>query len=326
MMILKRRNFLRLAASIAVLPAVSRIAHAQSYPTRPVRWLVGFAAGGLNDILARLMGQALSERLGQPFIIENRPGAGGNIATEAVVNAPADGYTLLLIGSSNTINPTLYEKLNFVFLRDIAPVASFIRAPLVMVVNPSFPARTVPEFITYAKANPGAINMASGGNGGSPHVTGELFKMMAGVDMQHVPYRGSGPAQADLLGGRVQVIFDNLASAIEHIRAGRLRALAVTTAVRSEALPEIPTIGDFVPGYEASGMVGVGAPRNTPVEIIDKLNREINAILASPAMNARLAGLGATPVSGSPAEFAALLAEEVEKWRTVVKFSGAKPD
>jgi len=321
-----RRRFLHLVASAAALPALSPIAHAQSYPARPVRWLVGFAAGGLNDILARLMGQALSERLGQPFIIENRPGAGGNIATEAVVNAPADGYTLLLIGSSNTINPTLYEKLNFVFLRDIAPVASFIRAPLVMVVNPSFPARTVPEFIAYAKANPGTINMASGGNGGSPHVTGELFKMMAGVDMQHVPYRGSGPAQADLLGGRVQVIFDNLASAIEHIRAGRLRALAVTTAVRSEALPEIPTIGDFVPGYEASGMVGVGAPRNTPAEIIDKLNREINAILASPTMNARLAGLGATPVAGSPAEFAALLAEEVEKWRTVVKFSGAKPD
>src|SRR5882724_4000671 len=271
---LPRRQFLQLAAGAAGLPVVSHFAWAQTYPSRPVRIVVGFPAGGGTDLVARLTGQWLSERLGQPFIIENRPGAAANIATEAVVNAPADGYTLLVIGSSNTINPTLYEKLNFVFLRDIAPVASFIRAPLVMVVNPSFPARTVPEFIAYAKANPGTINMASGGNGGSPHVTGELFKMMAGVDMQHVPYRGSGPAQADLLGGRVQVIFDNLASAIEHIRAGRLRALAVTTAVRSEALPEIPTIGDFVPGYEASGIVGVGVPRNTPIGIVEKLNRE----------------------------------------------------
>jgi tripartite-type tricarboxylate transporter receptor subunit TctC len=323
---MKRRQFLRLAATAAVVPAITRISHAQTYPARPVRWLVGFTAGGLNDILARLVGQALSERLGQNFVIENRTGAGGNLATEAVVNAPADGYTLLLIGSSNTINPTLYPRLNFDFARDIAPIASFVRVPLVMDVNPAFPARTVAEFIAYAKANPGKINMASGGNGGSPHVTGELFKMMAGIDMLHVPYRGAVPALTDLLSGQVQLLFDNLPTSIEHIRAGRLRGLAVTTAVRSPILPDVPTIAETVPGYEASGIGGVGAPRGTPTAIIDKLNREINAILADPKMVARLADLGATPLTGSPADFAKLLAVEMEKWGKVVKFSGAKPD
>jgi tripartite-type tricarboxylate transporter receptor subunit TctC len=323
---MKRRQFLRLAATTAALPTAARFARAQNYPSRPVRWLVGFTAGGLNDVLARLIGQALSERLGQTFVIENRAGAGGNIATEAVVNAPPDGHTLLLIGSSNTINPTLYEKLNFNFARDIAPIASFVRVPLVMDVNPAFPARTVPEFIAYAKVNPGKINMASGGNGGSPHVTGELFKMMAGIDMLHVPYRGAVPALTDLLSGQVQLLFDNLPTSIEHIRAGRVRGLAVTTAERSPILPDVPTIAESVPGYEASGIGGVGAPRNTPVEIINKLNSEINAILADPKMIARLADLGATPLTGSPADFAKLLAAEREKWGKVVKFSGAKPD
>jgi tripartite-type tricarboxylate transporter receptor subunit TctC len=303
-----------------------RFARAQAYPSRPVRWIVGFTAGGLNDVLARLIGQALTERLGQTFVIENRAGAGGNIATEAVVNAPADGHTLLLIGSSNTINPTLYEKLNFNFARDIAPIASFVRVPLVMDVNPAFPARTVAQFIAYAKANPGKINMASGGNGGSPHVTGELFRMMAGIDMLHVPYRGAVPALTDLLSGQVQLLFDNLPTSIEHIRAGRLRALAVTTATRSPILPDVPTIAETVPGYEASGIGGVGAPRNTPAAIINKLNSEINAILADPRMQARLADLGATPLTGTPADFAKLLADEMEKWGKVVKFSGARPD
>jgi tripartite-type tricarboxylate transporter receptor subunit TctC len=319
-----RRRFLHLAAGAAVLPAMSRIANAQAYPMRPVRWIVGFAAGGLNDILARLVGQILSERLGQPFVIENRPGAGGNIATEAVVNATGDGYTLLLIGSSNTINPSLYDKLSFNFLRDIVPVAGIVRVPLVMVVTPSLPVRTVPEFIAYAKANPGKVNFASGGNGSSLHVAGELFKMMTGINIVHVPYRGGGPALADLIGGQVQVIFSNLPESIEYIRAGTLRALAVTTATRSQVLPDLPTVGEVVPGYEASGIGGVGVPRATPVEIVAKLNREINSALANHQMKARLAELGGVPLAGSSAEFGALIAGEAEKWARVVKFAGIK--
>jgi len=325
-MSLPRRRFLHLTASAAALPLVSRIAGAQAYPTRPVRIIVGFASGGTQDIIARLLGQRLSERFGQPFVVENRPGGGGNVGAEAVVRAPPDGYTLLLVGSPNMINATLYEKLNFNFIRDIAPVASIDRAPLVMEVNPAFSARSVPEFIAYAKANPGKINMASAGTGTGLHVAGELFKMMAGVDMTHVPYRSAGPALTDLIGGQVQVMFDALPASIEHVRAGRLRALAVTTATRLEALPNIPTVGDFVPGYEASGVNGVGAPKNTPAQIVDRLNKEINAALAEPKMKARLADLGLTVLTGSPADFRKLIAEETEKWAQVVKFSGAKPD
>jgi tripartite-type tricarboxylate transporter receptor subunit TctC len=270
---LPRRQFLHLVAGAAVLPAVSRFAWAQAYPSRPVRWIVGFAPGGGNDIVARLMGQWLCERLGQPFVIENRPGAGTNIGTETVVRAPPDGYTLLLVSGANAINATLYEKVNFNFIRDIAPVGSTIRGPLVMVVNPSLPAKTVPEFIAYAKANPGKVNTASGGTGGLDHMSGELFKMMAGVNMIHVPYRGLSPALTDLLGGQVQISFAGIISSIEYIRIGKLRALAVTTATRSEALPALPTVGDFLPGYEASNWYGVGVPKDTPVEIIDSLTR-----------------------------------------------------
>jgi len=291
-----------------------------------VRIIVGFASGGTLDIIARLLGQWLSERFGQPFVVENRPGAGGNIGTEAVVRAPPDGYTLLLVGSPNMINATLYEKLNFNFIRDIAPVASTDRVPLVMEVNPAFPAKSVPEFIAYTKANPGKINMASAGTGTGQHVAGELFKMMAGVDMTHVPYRSAGPALTDLIGGQVQVMFDGLPASIEHIRAGRLRALAVTTATRLEALPDISTVGDFVPGYEASAVHGLGAPKNTPAEIVDSLNKAINSALAESKTKARLADLGLTVLAGSPAEFGKLIAEETEKWGKVVKFSGAKPD
>jgi tripartite-type tricarboxylate transporter receptor subunit TctC len=319
-----RRHILHLTAGAAALPAVSRVAWAQTYPTRPVRLIVGVAASGGTDIVARLISQWLSERLGQQFIVENRPGAGSNIATEVVVRAPPDGYTLLTVGAPAAINATLYyDKLNFNFIRDIAPVAGIMRGPLVMLVNPSFPAKTVPEFIAYAKANPGKINMASGGNGTTPHVTGELFKMMTGVDMVHVPYRGAGPAITDLLGGQVQVLFDN---PIEHIRAGRLRALAVTTTTRSEALPDIPTLGEFVPGYDASGWFGIGAPKDTPVQIIDRLNREINACLADPRMKARLTDLGGIVLSGSPADFGKHIAEETEKWAKVIKFAGIKPE
>jgi tripartite-type tricarboxylate transporter receptor subunit TctC len=321
-----RRGFLCLVANAAALPAVSRIAKAQAYPTKPVRIIVGFAPAGVADILARLIGQWLSERLGQPFVIENRPGAGGNIGTEAVVRAPPDGYTLLLVGAWNAINATLYDKLNFNFIRDIAPVAGIIRVPHVMEVNPSVPAKTVPEFIAYAKANPSKLNLASAGNGTPSHVSGELFKMMTGVTMQHVPYRSGGAALTDLLGGQVQVMFDNTASSIEHIRAGRVRALAVTTATRAEVLPDLPTVGDFVSGYEASGFGGVGAPKNTPPEIIEKLNKEINGALADPKSKARLADLGGTVLSGSPAEFGKLIADETEKWAKVVKFSGARAD
>jgi tripartite-type tricarboxylate transporter receptor subunit TctC len=321
-----RRQFLHLAAGAAALPAVSYHAWAESYPSRLVRIIVGFPAGGANDILARLMGQWLSDGLGQPFIIENRPGAGSNIATEALVRAPADGYTLLLIGPPHAVNPTLYEKLNYNFIRDIAPIAGISRENNVMVVNPSVPAKTVPEFIVYAKANPGKINMASSGNGTSVHMAGELFKMMTGVSMLHVPYRGAAPAITDLLGGQVQVMFASMASSIEYIRAGQLRALAVTTATRSAALPDTPTVGDFVPGYEASSVFGVGAPKNTPAGIVDKLNREINAALTDPKMMKRIADGGGTALLGSPADFGKLIAGETEKWAKVVKFSGAKPD
>jgi tripartite-type tricarboxylate transporter receptor subunit TctC len=323
---LPRRQFLRLAAGATALSTASRVARAQTYPSRPVRLIVGFPPGGTADTLARLMGQWLSEQLGQPFIIENRPGAGTNIATEAVVKAAPDGYTLLLVSPPNAINATLYDKLNFNFIRDIAPVASIMRVPNVMEVNPSVPATTVPEFIAYAKANPGKINMASAGNGTSQHVSGELFKMMTGVDMVHVPYRGGAPALTDLLGGQVQIMFDNIASSIAHIRAGKLRPLAVTTAARSEVLPEVPTVSDFVPGYEASAVNGIGVPKATPGEIVDRLNRAINAGLADPKIKARLADLGAAVLPGSPADYEKLIAEETEKWAKVVRFSGAKAD
>ena len=321
-----RRQFLHLAAGAAALPAVSRIARAQGYPTRPVRIVVPFAPGGSTDIIARLIGQWLSERLGQPFVIENRPGAGSNIGTEAVVNAPPDGYTLLLVGASSAINVTLYEKLNFNFLRDITPVAGIISIPFIMAVNPSFPAKTVSEFIAYAKVNPSKVNMGSGGNGTAGHLSGELFKMMAGVNMVHVPYRGEAPALTDMLGGQVQVMFATMPASIEYIRAGKLRPLAVTTATRLEALPDIPTVGDFVPGYEASAWQGIGAPKNTPAEIVDKLNKEVNAGLADPKMKARLADLGGTVIAGSPADFGKLIADETEKWGKVIRAANIKAE
>jgi tripartite-type tricarboxylate transporter receptor subunit TctC len=321
-----RRRFLGLAAGAAALPAVSRIAWAQTYPTRPVRLVVGYPAGGATDITARLMSQWLSERLGQSFIIENRPGANGNIAAEAVVRAPPDGYTLLLTGSNDAINTTFYDKLNFNFIRDIAPVASIVRTPLVMVVNPSFPAKTVSEFIAYSKANLSKINMASGSTGNVTHVAGELFKMMTGVNILHVPYRGGAPALADLLGGQVQVFFAGIPESIEYIRAGKLRALAVTTAARSDALRDIPTMAEFVPGYEASVWYGVGAPKSTPAEIVDKLNKEINAGLPDPKLKPRFTDLGFTVLPGSPADFGKLFSEEVEKWGKVIKFAGIKAD
>ncbi len=321
-----RRQFLHLASGAVALPALSRIASAQTYPTRPVRLVVGFAAGQAIDILARLIAQSLSERFGQQFIVENRPGGGGNIATEAVVRAPPDGYTLLAVGSNNMINATLYEKLNFDFIRDIALVASIYRVPQVMEVNPSFPAKTLPELIAYAKANPGKINFASAGNGSVAHVTAELFKMMAGVNMQHVPYRGAAPALTDLLGGQVHLMFDNMPSSIEHIRAGRLRPLAVTATARLEGLPDVPTVADFLPGFETSAWAGIGAPKNTPAEIIDQLNRETNAALADPKLKARVADLGGMVFPLSRAEYEKRVAEETEKWGKVVKFSGARPD
>jgi tripartite-type tricarboxylate transporter receptor subunit TctC len=321
-----RRQFLQLAAGAAALPAVSRIGWAQTYPTRPVRLIVGFAPGGPNDIVARLVGQSLSERLGQQFVIENRTGAGGNIGTEAVVNASPDGYTILLIDSSNTINPTLYDKLNFNFIRDIAPVAGVMRGPLVMEVNPAFPAKTVLEFIAYAKANPGKISMASGGNGTSSHMAGELFKATAGINMVHVPYRGTAPALTDLLGGQVQVMFGNMLASVEYVRDGRLRGLAVTTTSRSEALPDIPTVSDFVSGYEASAWQGVGAPKNTPSEIVEKLNKEINASLADPKVRARLADLGGTALGSTPSEFGKLIAEDTDKWGKVIRAANIKAE
>ena len=309
-----------------MLPAVPRIATAQAYPTRPVRLIIGYPPGGSADITARLLGQWLSERLGQPVVVESRPGAGTNIATEIVVNAPPDGYTLLLVAPANAINPTLYEKLNHNFMRDIAPVAGLIRFPNVIVVNPSVPAKTVPEFIAYAKANPGKLNMASSGAGSTIHVSGELFKMMTGINMVHVPYRGGAPALTDLISGQVQVMFDNVPTSIEFIRAGKLRPLAVTTAARSNVLPDLPTVADFVPGYEASAWYGVGVPKGTPEAIIGKLNKETNAILADPKARARFDELGASLIAGSPAEFGQLVADETEKWAKVVKFSGARPD
>jgi tripartite-type tricarboxylate transporter receptor subunit TctC len=323
---LPRRRFLHLAAGAAAFPVLSRFAWAQTYPTKPVRIVVGVPAGGPIDISARLIGQWLSERLGQQFIIDNRPGAGGNIGTEAVVRAPADGYTLLLAYASSAINATLFDKLNYDFIRDIAPIASINRIPLVLETQPSFPAKTVPEFIAYAKADPGKVNMASPGNGTAPHVAGELFNMMAGVNMVHVPYRGSGPMLTDLLGGQVQVAFDGLSSSIEHIRVGRLRALAVATTTRLEALPDIPTVGDSVPGFEASGWCGVGAPKSTAIEIVDKLNKEINAGLADPKIKARFADLGTTPFISAPSDFGRFIAAETAKWAKVVKFAGLKPE
>jgi tripartite-type tricarboxylate transporter receptor subunit TctC len=323
---LPRRRFLHLAAGVAALSAASRIASAQTYPSRPVRLLVGFPAGGNADTIARPMGQWLSERLGQPFVIENRPGAGTNIATETVVRAPADGYTLLMVGPAQAINATLYEKLNFNFIRDIAPVAGIISTANALIVNPSVPAKTVPDFIAYAKANPRKVNMASGGTGAPSHIAGELFKMMTGIDMLHVPYRGGAPALTDLMGGQVQVYFGPITASIEHIKAGRLRALAVTTDTRSEVLPDIPTVGEFVPDYEASTWYGVGAPKATPADIVDTLNREFNAGLADPKIKARLADLGGVPMPMTPPDFGKFIINETEKWAKVVKFAGLKPE
>jgi tripartite-type tricarboxylate transporter receptor subunit TctC len=320
-----RRQFLSLAGAGGVFAADTRIARAQSYPTRPINLVVGFPAGGPNDILARLMGQWLSERLGQPVIAGNQPGASGNIATEAVVRAPADGYTLLLVGPANAINASLYENLDFRFLRDIAPVAAITREPLVMLVHPSVPANTVPEFIAYAKANPAGIKMAATGNGSSPHVSGLLFNMMTGIDLAVVQYTGGGPALKDLIDGQAQIMFEPMSASIEPVRSGKLRALAVTTASRSEALPDIPALGDFVPGYEASAVTGIGAPANTPVEIIDRLNREINAAFTDPAMKARLLDTGGAVLPGSPADFGRLMAEETEKWARVIRVQSPKP-
>ncbi len=319
-----RRQFLHLAMVAAALPAVSRFAWGQTYPSRPVRIVVPIAPGGANDIVVRMMGQRLSERLGQPFVIENWPGGGSNIGTEAVVRAPPDGYTLLSLGPPATINATLYEKLNYNFIRDIAPVAGIIRISNIVLVHPSVPAKTIPDFIAYAKANPGKVSMASGGNGTSPHVAGELFKMMTGVDLVHVPYRGAGPALADLLGGQVQVLIPTTASSIEYVKAGKLRALAVTTATRSETLPDVPTVSEFVPGYEASSVFGIGAPRSTAAEVVDKLNAEINAVLADRKISERFSELGGTVLSGSPSEFGKLIADETEKWAKVIKFAGIK--
>jgi tripartite-type tricarboxylate transporter receptor subunit TctC len=323
---LRRRQFLHLATGAAALPGVSRVAWAQSYPTRPVHIIVGFAAGGPNDISARLIGQWLSERLGQQFVVENRPGAGSNVATEFVARAPADGYTLLLVAAPAAINATLYDNLSFNFIRDIAPVAGIVRAPEVMVVNPSVPAKAVPEFVAYAKANPGKINLATASNGTVPHLAGELFKFMAGVDLVRVGYRGGGPALVDLLGGQVQVMFEPTLSTLPYIRTGKLRALAVTSATRSAALPDVPTVGEFVPGYEAAAWFGIGAPKNTPTEIIEKLNKAVNAGLADPKMNERLADLGGESMLMTPAEFGKLIVDETDKWAKVIKLTGIKPD
>jgi len=321
---LPRRNFLHLAAGAAALPAVSRIAWAQSYPSRPVRIIVPFPAGQATDTIARFMGQSLLERLGQPFVIENRTGAGGNMATESVVRATPDGYTLLLVGLPNAVNATLYSKLNFNFIRDIAPVASIGGGPYVMVVNPSVPAKTVPEFIAYAKANPGKINMGSSGSGAASHVFGERFKMMTGINLVHVPYRGA--YLPDLLSGQVQIVFGTITTCIQYIRSGMLRALAVTTATRSDVLPDIPTLAEFVPGYEASYWYGLGAPKDTPAEVIDKLNREINAVAVDPLIKARLAGLGVDPVLMTSAEFGKFIADQTEKWGKVIRAANLKAD
>jgi tripartite-type tricarboxylate transporter receptor subunit TctC len=323
---LPRRKVLQLAAGAAVLPAVARVARAQAYPTRPVRIVVGFAAGGSTDIGARLIGQWLQERLGQPFVIENRPGAGTNIATETVVRAPPDGYTLLMVGPSSAVNATLYDKLDFVFLRDIVPVASLIRQPQIMLANPSVMTKTVPELIAYAKVDPGKITMASAGVGSAGHLVGELFKMMAGVDFVHVPYRGAGPALADLLGGQVMISFAGIAGSIEYIRSGKLRALAVTTATRSQALLDVPTVSEFVPGFEAGDWLGVGAPKHTPAAIVDRLNGEIATALADPKIKARFADLGGTALALTPAEFGKLLADETQKWAKVIRAAHIRPE
>jgi tripartite-type tricarboxylate transporter receptor subunit TctC len=320
---MRRRDFIILVGAAAAWPLAAR---AQTYPSRPVRIVVGYAAGGSNDIVARLIGQWLSDRLGQPFIVENRPGAGTNIGTEAVVTAAPDGYTLLMANPANAVNATLYKRLNFVFLRDIAPVASMIRQPLIMLVNPSVPAKTIPEFIDYAKANPGKISMASGGIGSINHVAGELFNMMTGVNLVHVPYRGAGPALADLLGGQVNLLFGGMASSIGHVRAGKLRALAVTTATRSEALPDTPAVSEVVPGYEASDWFGLGTPKGTPAEIVNILHKQVNAALADSKFRARVSELGGEAFPGSPAEFGKLLADETEKWAKVIKFASIKAD
>jgi tripartite-type tricarboxylate transporter receptor subunit TctC len=325
-MMLARRRFLRLAAAAATLPALPRLAWAQGWPARPVRWIIGFVPGGTTDIISRLIVQHLGEQLGQPFVIESRPGAGTNIATEQVVRAPADGYTLLFVGAPNAINATLYSKLNFNFIRDIAPVAPIVRVPNVMVVHPSVPAAAVPELIAYAKANPGRINMASSGVGSSPHLAGELFKLMAGVDIQHVPYRGAAPAMTDLLAGQVQLYFVTTPSSLQHIKNGRVRPLAVTTAARVAELPDVPTIGEFLPGFEASAWYGLGAPKDTPEEIIVRLNRAIIAALAEPRIKARLEELGCTVIPGSPADLATLIADETDKWAKVVRFAGVRAD
>ena len=320
-----RRQFVHLAAGAAAVSAVSGFARAQAYPSRPVRLIVGYAAGGSTDVLARLIGQWLSERLGQTFVVENRPGAGSNIGTEAVVRSPADGYTLLVSATANAINATLYDKLNFNFIRDTTPVGGIIRVPNVMEVNLAIPARTVPEFIAYAKANPGKLNTA-GNVGTSSHLAGELFKAMTGINMTNIPYRGGSSAVADLIGGRVQVMFDTMPNAIGYIKGGQLRALAVTTTMRNTAIPDLPTVAEFVPGYESSGWFGVSAPKGTPADIVEKLNKEINAALADPRMRARLADLGGSVLTGSPADFGRLIADETEKWGKVIRAAGIKPE
>ncbi len=320
-----RRSFLRLGAGVAALPTVSRFAWAQSYPAQPVHIIVSFGPGGAPDILARLLGQWLSERLGQPFVVENRPGGGGNVGTEFVVKAPPDGSTLLLVNMTNIVNATLYDNLSFDFIRDITPVANISREPLCMEVNPSFPAKTVPEFIAYARANPGKINMASPGVGTTPHMAGELFMFMTGVKMVHVPYRSSAPALTDLLGGQVQMMFSPMPSSIEYVRTGKLPALAVTTATRSPALPDVPTVGEFVPGYETTTFFGIGAPKNTPAGIVDRLNKEINTGLADRKLKSRLSDLGSVPTPLTPAEFSKFIAEETEKWGKVIRAAGIKP-
>jgi len=321
-----RRRFLQMAAGAAAMPAVARNVRAQSYPAKPVRLIIGYPPGGSADITARLTGQWLSERLGQPVVVESRPGAATNLATEAVVRAAPDGYTLLLVAPANAINATLYDKLSFDFLRDIVPVAGIIRFPNVVVVNPSLPIKTIPDLIAYAKANPGKLNMASSGNGSTIHMSGELFKMLTGINMVHVPYRGGAPALTDLMGGQVHVMFDNIPTSAEHVKAGKLRGLAVTSAARSEVLPDLPTVADVLPGYEASAWYGLGAPKGTPEEIIDKVNKAMNAVLADPKSQARFKELGASLLPGSAADFGKLLAEETEKWGKVVKFAGVKPD
>ena len=325
-MTIPRRRFLHLAAGAAALPMTSQISWAQAYPARPVRWIIGFAPGGTTDVISRLIVQYLTEHLGQPFIVESRPGAATNVATEMVVRSPANGYTLLFIGSPNAINTSLYTRLNFNFSRDIAPVAAIVSVPTVMVVHPSVPVTTVPEFIAYAKANPGKINMASSGIGSTPHLAGELFKMMAGVDIQHVPYRGAAPAMTDLLAGQVQVYFVTTPSSMQYIKSGQLRAIAVTTAKRLPELPGLPAISEFVPGYDASAWYGLGAPKDTPKDIINKLNREINAAVANASIKKRFDDLGCTIIAGSPADLAKLIVDDTERWAKVVRFAGLKAD